>query len=107
MTDIAPGIVFCTCPDEACAERLARSLVENSLAACVNVIPGIRSFYRWKGEIQADGEILLVIKTDAEQWTELESFLKREHPYDVPEIVFLPITKGFQPYLDWIAESLK
>ena len=84
------------------AERIARSLVEKGVAACVNVVPGVVSFYRWKGKLERDGEVLLVIKTTGERFEDLKAALLAEHPYELPELVALPIADGHQPYLDWL-----
>ncbi len=95
-------VVFVTAPDVGVAERLARGLVEERLAACVNLIPGIRSFYRWKGAVQDDVEVLLVVKTRADRLEALASWVQELHPYELPEILGLPIIGGSQAYLDWI-----
>ena len=95
-------VVFVTAPDAGVAERLARGLVEERLAACVNLIPGIRSFYRWKGAVQDDAEVLLVVKTRADRLEALASRVQELHPYELPEILGLPIIGGSQAYLDWI-----
>lgn len=84
------------------AERIAASLVEHDLAACVNVVPGVRSFYRWKGVLQRDEERLLVIKTRAERFEALREALVALHPYELPEVIALPIAAGHAPYLEWI-----
>jgi periplasmic divalent cation tolerance protein len=89
------------------AERLARALVERRLAACVNVVPGVVSHYRWKGELQRDEERLLVIKTRSERLDALRSALVELHPYELPELVALEIAAGHQPYLDWLDESAR
>lgn len=89
------------------AERIARSLVEKGLAACVNVVPGVVSFYRWKGLLERDAEVLLVIKTDGARFEELKAALLAEHPYELPELVALPIAAGHQPYLDWLTTSVR
>jgi periplasmic divalent cation tolerance protein len=88
------------------AERIARALVERRVAACVNVVPGVTSFYRWKGEIARDGEWLLVMKTTAARFEALREAVVELHPYDVPEVVALPIERGHGPYLDWIEQSV-
>ena len=84
------------------AERIAEALVERQLAACVNVLPAVRSFYRWKGVLQRDEEHLLVIKTRAERFEALREALVALHPYELPEVVALPIVAGHAPYLEWI-----
>ena len=88
------------------AERIARALVERRLAACVNVVPGVVSVYRWKGAVERDEERLLVIKTRAERLEALRQALVEIHPYEVPELVALPIEAGHAPYLAWLDESV-
>ena len=88
------------------AERIARALVERRLAACVNVVPGVVSFYRWKGAVEKDEERLLVIKTRAERLEALREALVELHPYEVPELVALPVEAGHAPYLAWLDESV-
>jgi periplasmic divalent cation tolerance protein len=85
------------------AERIARELVERGLAACVNVVAGVTSFYRWEGRVQRDEERLLVIKTRAEGFEALRQALVAIHPYEVPEVIALPIAGGHPPYLEWLA----
>ena len=87
------------------AERIARALVERGLAACVNVVPGVVSIYRWKGQIEREGELLLVIKTRTERFEALREALVSLHPYEVPELIVLPIMAGHAPYLAWLDES--
>ena len=87
------------------AERIARALVERGLAACVNVVPGVVSIYRWKGQIEREGELLLVIKTRTERIEALREALVSLHPYEVPELIVLPITGGHAPYLAWLDEN--
>ena len=87
------------------AERIARALVERRLAACVNVVPGVVSHYRWQGQLCRDEERLLVIKTRTECLGALRSALAELHPYEVPELVALEITAGLEPYLAWLDES--
>jgi periplasmic divalent cation tolerance protein len=88
------------------AERLARALVERRLAACVNVVPGVVSVYRWKGNVERDEERLLVIKTRAERLEALRRALVELHPYEVPELVALSVEAGHPPYLAWLDESV-
>jgi periplasmic divalent cation tolerance protein len=83
-------------------EEMARTLVEERLAACVNMVPGIRSFYRWEGKVTDDAELLLLIKTRAVLFDTLKERVLALHSYDLPEVVALSIEKGHQPYLDWI-----
>jgi periplasmic divalent cation tolerance protein len=88
------------------AERIARALVERRLAACVNVVPGVVSVYRWKGGVDRDEERLLVIKTRADRLEALREALVALHPYELPELVAMPIQAGHAPYLAWLDESV-
>jgi periplasmic divalent cation tolerance protein len=88
------------------ADRLARALVERRLAACVNVVPGVVSHYRWKGELQRDEERLLVIKTRTERIEALREALRELHPYDLPELVAFEISEGSPAYLKWLDEGV-
>jgi periplasmic divalent cation tolerance protein len=88
------------------AERIAQALVEEGHVACVNVLPGVLSFYRWKGEMTRDTEWLLVMKTTAARFEALREALVEMHPYDVPEVIELPIERGHAPYLEWIDASV-
>lgn len=97
-------IVLTTCPDADSAARLARALVEEKLAACVNVLPPMRSVYRWKGRIEEASEQLLVIKSAVAQFPALCDRLRALHPYELPEIVALPIRDGLPEYLAWILQ---
>lgn len=95
-------VVLTTCPDEPTASRIARELVESGLAACVSRAGPVRSTYRWQGAIQDEPEMLLVIKTVSERYPELEMRLKSLHPYEVPEVIALPVTAGSAEYLSWL-----
>ncbi len=98
-------IVLCTIPEDA-AETLARRLVEDRLAACVNVIRGLTSLYWWEGKIQRDRESLLILKTTEEAYPLLERRIRELHPYTVPEIVALPVVMGNEDYLRWVREEV-
>ena len=100
-------IVLTTTSDIKEAETLAEKIVRAKLAACVQILPQIKSFYFWEGEIQKDSENLLLIKTLPEKFAELEKFIKENHSYDVPEIVALSAEKVSQNYLDWTKDSLR
>ena len=95
-------MILTSCPDEAAAARIARELVESGLAACVSRVGPVHSTYRWQGAIQDEPEVLLVIKSVTARYPELEMRLKSIHPYDVPEIVALPVTAGSAQYLSWL-----
>lgn len=99
-------VVLCTVPSSDLAEMIARGLLEERLAACVGVLPTVRSFYTWKGELCREDEVLLLVKTTRAAYAALERSLRNRHPYEVPEIVMLPIEAGWPPYLDWIRESV-
>jgi periplasmic divalent cation tolerance protein len=99
-------VAFSTVGSPRDAERIARALVERRLAACVNIVPGVISFYRWQGALQRDAEWLLVIKTRAEKLAALLEALVALHPYELPELVALPIADGHPAYLGWIDESV-
>lgn len=96
-------VALSTAPDGETAARIARALVEERLAACVNLVPAVRSIYRWQGRVEDDAEVLLVIKTRAERVDALGERLRALHPYELPELVALPVTAGLAPYLDWVA----
>ncbi|HMR04965.1 MAG TPA: divalent-cation tolerance protein CutA [Polyangiaceae bacterium] len=99
-------VILCTAPAEGdAAAQLARALVEERLAACVNVIPGLRSFYRWQGKLEEDTEVQLVIKTRRDHFAAVEAWLKEHHPYDEPEVLALPVIDGSAGYLAWLAEQ--
>lgn len=100
MTDLR--VVYVTAPDLDVAARLARALVEEELAACCNLVPGIRSIYRWEGAVHDDGEVLLVVKTQAERLERLTARVVELHPYALPEVIALPIVAGHAPYLAWV-----
>lgn len=106
MQNVPRYIVFVTAPP-ADAEGLAQVMVEQRVAACVNIIPAMRSIYSWKGEICNDGEALLIVKTTAARLQQLEALVVEHHPYEVPEIIALPIVEGHHPYLRWIDETTR
>ena len=85
--------------------NISRALVESRLAACVNIISGLRSFYRWKGKVWDEGELLLVVKTRMTLLRQLEDKIREMHSYEVPEIISIPIAWGSEPYLDWLRKS--
>jgi periplasmic divalent cation tolerance protein len=98
-------VVLVACPDETRAKELARSLVEQRLIACAQRFP-ITSTYRWKGEVQDESEWLLMMKTTEEAYSSVESYVKLHHPYEIPEIIRVPVETGLPAYLDWIRNEV-
>ena len=99
-------LVFVTDPNLAEGRDLAKKLLEQKLAACVNLIPQVESFYWWEGKIENNGETLLMIKTMKKEWEKLESFVRKNHSYSVPEIIGIPISERSKPYAQWIKDSV-
>jgi periplasmic divalent cation tolerance protein len=95
-------IVLCTVPDEATGERIARTLLDERLVACVNIVPGVRSLYRWQGEVEDDRELLLIIKTQQARYQQLERRLCELHPYQVCEVLALSVEDAAPEYLRWL-----
>jgi len=102
-----PLVVLTTVETVEDGERLANLLVEGGLAACVQVLPPIKSIYRWEGKIEQAREVLLLIKTTGAIYNELEEAIRENHPYQTPEIIALKIAVGSEKYLDWMANSVK
>jgi periplasmic divalent cation tolerance protein len=100
-------LILTNVPDETTAHFLARRLVECRLAACVNLLPAVRSIYQWQGSIEETTEIPILIKTVQTRYAELEAEIKANHPYEVPEIIALPITAGLPGYFDWVVSETK
>ena len=100
-------VVLVTSPNRRTSEKLSKGLVGGKLAACVNILPGLRSRYWWKGKIEAAREELLLIKTSQSRLSRLTQWVMKNHPYKVCEVVALPISAGNKLYLDWIMKSLK
>ncbi|MER3479289.1 MAG: divalent-cation tolerance protein CutA [Meiothermus sp.] len=99
-------VLLVTVPDLETARRMGRTLVEERLAACVNIVPGLTSIYRWEGKVAEDGELLLLIKTRDERYAALEARIKQLHPYTLPEVLALSVDHGSVDYLRWIAASV-
>ena len=99
-------VVISTCGSALEADAIARRLVEKRLAACVNLLPGARSIYRWKGAIEESAEVLVLIKSSRELFDELRAELEKIHSYEVPELIALPIVDGAESYLDWMEREL-
>lgn len=99
-------IIFCTCPEKESAEKIARLLVARNLAACVNILPGITSIYRWQEQTHSAQEYLLLIKTNKASYQAVETTILENHPYELPEIAAIPIEHGLPEYLQWIDSCL-
>ena len=98
-------IVITNCPDEETANHIALAVVEARLAACVNILPRVQSIYRWQGAVESAVEVPLLIKTTTATYPALEAAIRERHPYEVPEIIALPISAGLPAYLNWVAEE--
>jgi len=96
-------VVLTNLPDRAAAERIAELVIEKKLAACVNILAPCRSVYRWKGAVQHDEEHPLLVKTTTERYAELERAIRAAHPYELPEIIAVPIERGLPEYLGWVS----
>jgi len=112
MTDTDPEtllLVLVTYPENESpgADAFAEQLVERELAACVNVLDEVRSFFQWEGELQQADEVLLVAKTDRDTYDRLEAFVEERHPYDEPEVIAFSMSDGSSAYLDWVRECLE
>jgi len=103
----APGViaVLVTCPTRQVGEKIGRALVEERLAACVNIVPGLLSIYRWQGKLCRDRELLLIVKTQRTRFPGMARRIASLHPYSVPQILAVPIARGNPPYLAWVRES--
>jgi periplasmic divalent cation tolerance protein len=99
-------VVLTSCPDVDTARRLARGVIENGMAACVSIVPGVESIYRWKGQLESQEEHLLLIKTVLASLESLMAWLEEHHPYELPEIIALPMTGGSERYLQWLRSDL-
>ena len=101
------GILILTTTDTLeLAKKIAADLVDTGEAACVNIIPGIRSIYRWEGKVQDEGEYLLLVKTTSDKFETVRSMIRRLHTYEIPEVISIPITAGDPDYLSWLRSSL-
>jgi periplasmic divalent cation tolerance protein len=95
-------LVLTQLPDRAAAQSLARFLVESRFAACVSIGAPVESLYHWRGEIETAEEVPLAIKTSAERYAQVEAAIRAQHPYELPEILAVPVVRGLEPYIEWI-----
>jgi periplasmic divalent cation tolerance protein len=100
-------LILCTCPDQNTADTIARQLISDKLAACVNILPGLASVYEWQGEIETAREHLLLIKSHSARFSAIETAIKTTHPYQLPEIIAVAIESGSSDYLKWIDSCLR
>ncbi|MFH0855362.1 MAG: divalent-cation tolerance protein CutA [Candidatus Omnitrophota bacterium] len=100
-------IILITAKERKEAEKIAKSLIKNKLAACVNIVSGIKSFFLWQGKLNQVEETLLIVKSRKEKFNKIAKLVKASHSYDVPEIIAMPIVSGFKPYLSWINDSIR
>ena len=107
MTDTSFHLILWTCPNNQVAEQLATSLVEQRLSACINIVPGLTSIYRWQGKLEKGTEVLLMIKTTRERYTAVETAIRQQHPYELPEIIAVTLDEGSSDYLRWLTTSLE
>ena len=100
-------MVFVTAPDEKTAAGIARTIVEERLAACANIVKDIRSIYRWQGKVEDEPEVLMIAKTRKGLFEALENRVRDMHPYEVPEIISAEVTQGSKPYLEWLSDAVE
>src|SRR5215213_1871256 len=103
MADVL--IAFCTFPDSATADSAVTALVENGFVACGNILPPVRSIYRWQGKLENSEEVLVMFKLSSVRYAEFETKLQSLHPYELPEIIAFPVTHGLPAYLEWVTNS--
>lgn len=99
-------VVYISIPSDE-ADQMARELVTNRLAACVNVIPSIASYFWWENEVQTDDEALLVVKTTEDRFDELLAYVRENHPYELPEVIAMPLANAFGDYVDWVKQETR
>ena len=100
-------LVYINFPNLESARHIGTALIEKQLAACVNIIPKIESIYQWKGDICVEQEVMVVVKTTASRYKQLEVYVVENHPYDVPEVISLPLSQGSEPYLNWVHDQME
>jgi periplasmic divalent cation tolerance protein len=106
MDRLATRVALLTAPDLAVAERLVQALVEERVIACGNIVPALISIYRWQGSMERSGEVLIIVKTTAAEVPRLLERVPELHPYEVPEVLVLPVEAGYGPYLSWVGENV-
>jgi|Deesub1362B_J571_1020462.scaffolds.fasta_scaffold00263_18 periplasmic divalent cation tolerance protein len=99
------SLILTTVPDQATGENLAHLLLENRAAACVTIIGQGESYFWWEGKVQKESEFVLLIKTRSDNFSRVVNLITRHHPYEVPEIISLPLQEGYQPYLAWLTNE--
>jgi periplasmic divalent cation tolerance protein len=99
-------VILNTCPDKESATQVANALIHRQLAACVNILPGLTSIYPWKGQIETSEECLLLIKSTQSAYEKVETTIRDAHPYELPEVIAVPIVTGLHTYLSWIGENI-
>lgn len=107
MVRMSALLVHCTCPDAESAQGIARALVDERLAACVQIVPGLVSVYRWQDDVRQNDELLLLIKTSRERWPALAARVRELHPYETPELLAFDAADGSADYLDWVAAQTR
>ncbi len=100
-------LILCNCPDHECAEKIAITLLEKQVAACITISAPVTSLYMWQEKLQKEREVMLIIKSTQESYPALETCLKSEHPYELPEIIAVSVEKGLPAYLNWLTECTK
>jgi periplasmic divalent cation tolerance protein len=100
-------LILCTVPDRETGLKLSRSLLKQGLAACINLTSPITSVYHWQGHLEESEEILLLIKTTTQQYKDVEAVLRAQHPYELPEIIAVPVEQGLEDYLNWVERCIK
>ncbi|MFC1747720.1 divalent-cation tolerance protein CutA [Pseudomonadota bacterium] len=98
-------VILSTCPDKETAKQISESLLTKDLAACINILPGVESIYKWKEQIECDQEFLLIIKTQTDAYPAVEKTILELHPYELPEIIAVPLANGLPAYLSWITDN--
>lgn len=106
MTDINYILVLCTCPDEETATSIAENVVAQNLAACINIIPAIKSIYHWQGNVESAQESLMLIKTQKDKFDSLSNTITTMHPYETPEVISVDMSNGLPEYLKWLSSTM-